>query len=106
MKAVQTKEQLNEVKQEDGAVLYFTAGWCPDCVVIEPVLPELEDKHGDLSFYKVDRDSFIEECQENDIFGIPSFLVFKNGKEVHRFVSKDRKTKEEIDQFLTEAAAR
>ncbi|PYZ97162.1 thiol reductase thioredoxin [Alteribacter lacisalsi] len=106
MIAIQTQEQLQEIKQGDGAVLYFTAGWCPDCVVIEPVLPELEEKHNHFQFFKVDRDSFIEECQENDIFGIPSFLVFKNGKEVHRFVSKSRKSKEEIDQFLTEAADR
>ena len=37
---------------------------------------------------------------ELDIFGIPSFLVFENGEEKGRFVSKDRKTKEEIESFL------
>ncbi|EAC6938414.1 thiol reductase thioredoxin, partial [Listeria monocytogenes] len=34
------------------------------------------------------------------IFGIPSFLAFEDGEEVGRFVSKDRKTKEEINDFL------
>jgi thiol-disulfide isomerase/thioredoxin len=103
MKQLTSIEQYRDVINGEGTVLMFSAGWCPDCVVIEPVLPELEEKHSDLAFYKVNRDDFIELCQELEVFGIPSFIVFKNGKEVHRFVSKDRKTKEEIDGFLNEA---
>ncbi|WP_078579484.1 thioredoxin family protein [Salipaludibacillus agaradhaerens] len=103
MKELTSIEHYHDVIGGEGTVLMFSAGWCPDCVVIEPVLPELEEKHSDLAFYKVNRDDFIELCQELEVFGIPSFLVFKNGKEVHRFVSKDRKTKEEIDAFLSEA---
>ena len=48
----------------------------------------------------VHRDQFIDVCQEYEIFGIPSFIAFQNGKEVGRFVSKDRKTKEEIMNFM------
>ncbi|WP_026690703.1 thioredoxin family protein [Alteribacter aurantiacus] len=106
MISIQTTEQFEEVKQEDGAVIMFTAGWCPDCVVIEPALPEIEETFSHLSFYKMDRDTFIEQCQELEIFGIPSFLFFKNGKEVDRFVSKDRKTPEEIKQFIEKADAK
>ncbi|SDZ29058.1 Thioredoxin [Evansella caseinilytica] len=104
MKELTSQEQLDEVIQGEGAVLMFSAGWCPDCVVIEPVLPEVEAAFSQFAFYKVDRDKFIEVCQKWDVLGIPSFIVFKNGKEVHRFVSKHRKTKAEITQFLTEAA--
>ncbi|MCD8509985.1 MAG: thioredoxin family protein [Bacillus sp. (in: Bacteria)] len=96
-------EQYNEVIQGDGTVLMFTAGWCPDCVVIEPHLAEIEASFPQMSFYKVNRDEFIELCQELDIFGIPSFLVYKKGLEVHRYVSKDRKSKEDILFFLEEA---
>ncbi|MGB3102380.1 MAG: thioredoxin family protein, partial [Psychrobacillus psychrotolerans] len=39
-------------------------------------------------------------CIELDIFGIPSFLAYENGEEKGRFVSKDRKTREEIESFL------
>ncbi|MGJ9382342.1 thioredoxin family protein [Salipaludibacillus sp. CF4.18] len=103
MKEIQSQEEYNSAINGSGTVLMFSAGWCPDCVVIEPVLPELEEKHSDLAFYKVNRDNFMELCQQLDIFGIPSFLLFKNGEEVQRFVSKDRKSKEEIDVFLQEA---
>ena len=104
MEAVQSTEQLEEVINKDATVLMFTAGWCPDCVVLEPYLPDLQQEFPEFGFFKVDRDQFVEKCQELDIMGIPSFLVFKKGKEVHRFVSKDRKSKEEITEFLKEAS--
>ncbi|SIE49450.1 Uncharacterised protein [Mycobacteroides abscessus subsp. abscessus] len=33
-------------------------------------------------------------------FGIPSFIAFRDGEESGRFVSKDRKTQEEIENFI------
>ena len=38
---------------------------------------------------------------EWNIFGIPSLVVIEDGKELGRLVNKDRKTKEEIEAFLT-----
>ena len=38
----------------------FTAGWCPDCRVIEPDLPKLEEKYQEFDFVSVDRDQFID----------------------------------------------
>ena len=105
MKPLQTVEQFNELKNNENVIFVFSAGWCPDCRVIEPVLPEIEEMYPSYTFIEVNRDEFIEVCQENDIYGIPSFLSFSNGKEVGRFVSKDRKTKEEIIQFIDSFAS-
>ncbi len=49
---------------------------------------------------KIDRDDFIDLCVALDVFGIPSFLAYDKGNEVGRFVSKDRKTQQEIEAFL------
>lgn len=100
MQQLETKEQFNLLKDNENVIFIFSAGWCPDCRVIEPILPEIEEKYAEFTFVEVNRDDFIEICQENDIFGIPSFLAFMNGTEAGRFVSKDRKTKEEIIQFI------
>ena len=35
-----------------------------------------------------------------NIFGIPSFVVIEDGKELGRLVNKNRKTKAEIEDFL------
>lgn len=61
---------------------------------------EVEEKFSDFTFVSVDRDQFIDLCIQLEIFGIPSFIAFENGIETGRFVSKDRKTKEEIESFL------
>lgn len=100
MENLQTSEQFEEKTKENKVVMYFTAGWCPDCTFIEPVLPDIEEAFSDFQFVQVDRDEFADICQNHDVFGIPSFLVFHQGKEMGRFVSKDRKTKEEITEFL------
>lgn len=100
MKTLESVEQFNELKENEKVIFVFSAGWCPDCTFIEPFLPELVAENPEYKFVEVDRDEFMELAQEYDIFGIPSFLAFDEGKEVGRFVSKDRKTKEEIQAFI------
>ncbi|TGB00685.1 thioredoxin family protein [Halobacillus salinus] len=97
---LESDQQLKDLINQEPVILLFSADWCPDCRVIEPFLPELEEEYSDWTFVYVDRDQFIHVCAENDVFGIPSFLAFRNGEETGRFVSKDRKTKEEIEEFL------
>jgi len=100
METLQSKEQFDDMIKNDNVIMLFTADWCPDCRVIEPILPDIEKKYTGHQFVSVDRDDFIEICQEYDVFGIPSFIAFQNGEEIGRFVSKDRKTKEEIEEFI------
>lgn len=99
---LESKVQFNELINKEDAIMVFSADWCPDCRVIESALDMVEVDYPEFTFVYVDRDKFIDICQEYDIFGIPSFLAFKDGKETGRFVSKDRKTKEEIEHFLDE----
>ncbi|MCP2035249.1 thiol-disulfide isomerase/thioredoxin [Planomicrobium sp. HSC-17F08] len=101
MRTLTTTEEFHELAANEPVVFMFTAGWCPDCRVIDPVMPEVESSFSDFTFVSVDRDNFIDLCIEKDIYGIPSFLAYTNGSEAGRFVSKDRKTQEEIEAFLT-----
>lgn len=98
---LESDQQMKDLTAQESVIFLFSADWCPDCRVIEPFLPELEEKYSEWTFVYVDRDQFIHICAENDVFGIPSFLAFKNGQEVGRFVSKDRKTQEQIEEFIT-----
>lgn len=100
MKKLESIEQFNEMRSSGKHIFMFSADWCPDCRVIEPVLPEIEAKYRDYNFVYVDRDQFIDLCIELDVFGIPSFIGFRDGQELGRFVSKDRKTQEEIENFI------
>lgn len=105
MEHIKNIEEFRTIASKEAAIFMFSADWCPDCKVIEPVLPRIEADFPSFSFYYVDRDQFIDLCSELDIFGIPSFLAYVDGQEVERFVSKDRKSQEEIEDFLTNAEA-
>ena len=85
---------------QNKSILLFTANWCPDCMFIKPFSGEIVEQYQDYIFYSVNRDEMLELCQELDILGIPSFVAFDQGKEIGRFVSKLRKTKEEIIDFI------
>ncbi|PLR79141.1 thiol reductase thioredoxin [Bacillus sp. V3-13] len=100
MKKLESIEQFHELRDSGKHIFMFSADWCPDCRVIEPILPEVEAKFSDYTFIHVDRDQFIDLCGELDVFGIPSFIAYENGRELGRFVSKDRKTQEEIETFI------
>ncbi len=96
-----TYEALAAAIEKNGTVvLFFTADWCPDCQFIYPAMPEIEATFPEWTFVRVDRDDFMEVAQKWDIFGIPSFVVVKNGEEIGRFVDKNRKTKTQIIEFL------
>lgn len=99
MITLETEKQFEELKNEQ-TVFEFTAGWCPDCKVIEPDLPQLEAKYTNYKFVSVDRDKFIDICIEHGIMGIPSFLVFSNGQQIGSYIGKERKSIEQIDNFL------
>ncbi|UII55224.1 thioredoxin family protein [Cytobacillus spongiae] len=101
MKKLESIEQFQEMRDNGKHIFMFSADWCPDCRVIDPVLPEIEAKFNEYVFIYVDRDNYIDLCMDMDIFGIPSFVAFEDGKELGRFVSKDRKTQEQIEEFIT-----
>nr|WP_318001366.1 thioredoxin family protein [uncultured Faecalibacillus sp.] len=93
---------LDEYKEaiKNKSIILFTASWCPDCMFIKPFIGDVVKKHPDFTFYSINRDNFIELCQNLDILGIPSFVSYENGQETGRFVSKLRKTQEEIEAFI------
>lgn len=100
MRNLESVEQFEELKNDGKHLFVFSANWCGDCRFIEPVLPNIEKKFTEFAFIHIDRDDFIDLCQQLDVYGIPSFIGFRDGKELGRFVSKDRKTQEEIEDFI------
>ncbi|MFC0270339.1 thioredoxin family protein [Metabacillus herbersteinensis] len=100
MKKLQSMDEFKELMNLDYVIFMFSADWCPDCRVIDPILPEIEQENNQYTFYYVDRDQFIDLCVELNVFGIPSFVAFHKGEEIGRLVNKERKTKEQIQEFV------
>lgn len=61
------------------------AEWCPPCVKMEPVLQQLQKEKGALyQLLKVDGGIDISIMKYLRSEGLPTFIVFKNGKETWR----------------------
>ncbi|USS85233.1 thioredoxin family protein [Fructilactobacillus myrtifloralis] len=97
---VMNQEQLQAQVSDGKYILFFTAGWCPDCNFIKPAMPAIESEFPEYTFIKVDRDDNIDLCKELDVFGIPSFIAYDHGKETGRLVNKARKTQTEVEDFI------
>ena len=81
-------------------MLFFSATWCPDCAFIKPAMPAIEAEYPDFKFLAVDRDENIDLAVDLNVLGIPSFIAYNNGEEIGRFVNKDRKTKQQVEDFI------
>jgi len=95
-----TEDKLQEITKSGRVVLEFSATWCPDCRFFDPFLPEIEKDFSEAKFYQIDRDGSVDVAKKLMIMGIPSFVVYQDGKEIGRLVNKDRKTKDEVEKFL------
>lgn len=94
----------SKIEENALTIAVFRTTWCPDCHFIDAFMPSVEEAYADrLRFIELDRDELPDLCGELNILGIPSFIAFREGKELVRFVSKLRKTREEIEQFLGRA---
>jgi thioredoxin 1 len=63
------------------------AEWCGPCKIMEPVLEEVAQEHGEkLKVVKINIDQNQETPIRFNVMNIPTFLFFKDGKEVDRII--------------------
>lgn len=97
--------KINDLESYDNAIqgqsiLVFSTTWCPDCHFLKTFIDDLVKQNPQWTFYYVDRDEMVDLCIDLEIMGIPSFIAYKNGKEVSRYVDKLRKTQQQIQEFI------
>jgi thioredoxin 1 len=65
----------------------FWASWCMPCKMMVPVLNELaEETNGKVTIAKLNVDEAKATASKFSVRSIPTLILFKNGKEIHRFV--------------------
>jgi thioredoxin 1 len=77
-------------------VLYFTADWCNPCQRTKPFAEELVADGANIKF--IDVDSEIEMSKQFKILSVPTYIILKDGQEVHR--ANGAKTKEQLQELV------
>ncbi len=90
------QDELNQGKK----ILVFSGEWCVDCVVLKSYIDQVVEENPDWEFILVDTDTNQDVAQQNEIFGIPSFVAYDNGKRIGDLISKDAKPKSLINSWI------
>ena len=100
-KAQMSVEDLNTTTSSNKIVLVEVGGdWCPPCRKMLPVLETLKQKPATpFYFLRVDGANDIDVMKSLNADGLPTFILFKNGKETWRH--EGLVTLEEFNAALT-----
>ncbi|NVM04158.1 MAG: thioredoxin [Candidatus Helarchaeota archaeon] len=95
-----TKNFKKEVIESDIPVFIdFWASWCPPCKMIEPAIKKLEIEYqGKVKIGKINVDRNPSIASKYHIDGVPTYIIFKNGKIIKREVAA--KSLDELRKFI------
>lgn len=99
-----TKSSFDSALAENSLVFIdFYADWCGPCRMMAPVIEELaKELEGKVKVAKVNVDEENEIAGRFQIFSIPTFILFKDGKEAERIIGGVGKNGllEKINRYL------
>ena len=103
MQPIKTNDDFNTTINSDNPVIVkFEAVWCPDCKAMDMCIDPIQEKYNDYNWYTVNRDELEDVAADNEVMGIPSLLVFKNGEKLAHLHSANAKSPEQVESFLAE----
>ena len=99
VKEINAEEYAEIMNSSSPVVIDFHATWCGPCKVLSPILEELDDEIEGVEFVKLDVDQHPQIAGQNQVMGVPTVVILKDGEVKDRFVGVQ--PKEVIKEKIT-----
>ena len=95
MEKIKSNEFAEKLRASRFVIMDFSSPGCAPCKKVPPLLEELVAEMGDtdISACEVDVTENMEIARDYMVLGVPTIIIFKDGKEVTRFNSVPKKDK-------------
>ncbi|KAL4420052.1 hypothetical protein ABPG77_007491 [Micractinium sp. CCAP 211/92] len=79
----------------------FWANWCGPCRLMHPMMDWAEKEYGSaLKVVKVEADGNTATIEKYKVYGLPCFILFKDGQEVEGSHSEGAMSKKALTEYL------
>ncbi|GAB2275298.1 hypothetical protein Dimus_010059 [Dionaea muscipula] len=79
----------------------FVANWCGPCRLVAPAIDAIAQEYGErLTVVKIDHDANPKLIEEYKVYGLPTLILFKDGKEVQESRREGAITKAKLKEYV------
>src|SRR5262245_30467729 len=96
-----TNFETEVLKSSQPVLVDFWAAWCGPCQTLAPTVELVAEKYqGKAKIVKLNVDENVDSSSSYGIKGIPTLILFRDGKEAERVVGIPSSAKEFISKML------